>query len=230
MRAGELLVLRDMEVAIEARPDFLVCPTLYGLGHHADLGIHDQLEFGALFWGDRGVIERHRFGNGHPVAILFDDVKHPTAERLSYRSPGEHGEKVAAAKGEDADPDGQIDRAEVFNHLRHLFGEFIGVAFVDAPDRIFILVTKRPGKLRRAEPRLIVEGYGGEGEVIKAKFGGHEANSVCSSWHRLRMTMPGVRNRQTERLAAFRPKPWTYRQHPASEDASIAGNLSQKES
>ena len=27
--------------------------------------------------------------------------------------------------------------------MRHVFGEFIGVAFVDAPNRIFILVTKR---------------------------------------------------------------------------------------
>ena len=66
--------------------------------------------------------------------------------RLSYGCPGEHGKKVAAAQGEDAGTDGQIDRVEVFNHLRHIFGELGGVAFVDAPNRIFILVTKRAGK------------------------------------------------------------------------------------
>ena len=83
---------------------------------------------------------------GHTVAVLLDDVEHPPAERLRYRSAGEHGEEVAAAQGEDAGTDGQIDRVEVFNHLRHIFGEFIGITFIDAPNRIFILVTKRAGK------------------------------------------------------------------------------------
>lgn len=84
--------------------------------------------------------------DGHPVAVPFDDVENPLAERLGDGCPGEHGEEVAAAQGEDAGTDGQIDRVEIFNHLRHIFGEFIGITFIDAPNRIFILVTKRAGK------------------------------------------------------------------------------------
>ena len=79
--------------------------------------------------------------NGHTVAVFLDDVEHPAAERLGDGRAGEHGEEVAAAQGEDAGTDGQIDRAEVFNHLRHVFGEFVGIAFVDAPNRILILVA-----------------------------------------------------------------------------------------
>lgn len=94
----------------------------------------------------RGRGEGNGAFNGHPVAVPLDDVEAPLAERLGDRRAGEHGEGVAAAEGEEAGTDGQIDRVEVFNHLRHIFGEFIGVAFVDAPNRIFILVTKRAGK------------------------------------------------------------------------------------
>lgn len=70
--------------------------------------------------------------DGHPVAVPFDDVENPLAERLGDGCPGEHGEEVAAAQGEDAGTDGQIDRVEVFNHLRHIFGEFIGITFIGA--------------------------------------------------------------------------------------------------
>ena len=84
--------------------------------------------------------------DGHPVAVLLDDIKAPLAKRLGNGRPGEHREEVAAAQAEDAGTDGQIDRVEVFNHLRHIFGEFIGITFIDAPNRIFILVTKRAGK------------------------------------------------------------------------------------
>ena len=113
-RAGELLVFGDMEVAVEPRPYFLVCPTLYGLGHHPGLSVYNQLELMTLGGGDSGVIEYHGFGNGHPVAILFYDVKAPLAERLGNGCTGEHREEVAAAKGEDAgrklhDARGQID-------------------------------------------------------------------------------------------------------------------------
>ena len=126
-----------MEVAVEPCPNFLVCPTLYGLGHHPGLGVHNQLEFGALFRGDRGFIERYGVGNGHPVAVLLYDVQYPTAERLSYRSPGEHRNQMASPKGKDANPDRQIDGVEVFNNLRHVFGEFVCVSVIQAAQSIF---------------------------------------------------------------------------------------------
>lgn len=36
--------------------------------------------------------------DGHPVAVPFDDVENPLAERLGDGCPGEHGEEVAAAE------------------------------------------------------------------------------------------------------------------------------------
>lgn len=171
-RAGELLVLRDMEMAIEARPDFLVRPTLYGLGHHADLGIHDQLEFGALFRGDRGVIERYGVGNGHPIAVLLYDVKHPAAKRLGYGCAGKHGEKVAATKGEDAGHDGN-SRGTQIDDYAHIIGKFIFIAAVNIGNRLFGRIAQGAGKLRRLEPRLIVAGDRGESEIVEAEGSGH---------------------------------------------------------
>ena len=85
-----------------------------------------------------------------PESVQY--VENPLAENLGYGRLCEHGEEVAPAKGEDADSDGQIDRVEDFNNLRHIIRELVSVAFVDAPNRIFVLVAKRTGKLRRAEP------------------------------------------------------------------------------
>ena len=159
-RAGELLVFGDIEVSVESCPNFLVCPTLYGLGHHPGLGVHNQLEFGALFWGDRDVIERHGVGNGHPVAVLLYDVQYPTAERLSYRSPGEHGKKVAAAKGEDAATSinyfwGRAISALCcdFNYLRHVWRKFIGITAIDTRDTIFLSIAKSAGKFGGTNPK-----------------------------------------------------------------------------
>ena len=82
----------------------MLCPYLgAGLALHRrwvgrELGVYDELELGTFRRADQLVVERHRFGNGHPVAVLLDDVQHPLAECLCYRSPGEHCEEVAAAK------------------------------------------------------------------------------------------------------------------------------------
>lgn len=57
--------------------------------------------------------------------------------RLGYGRAGEHRKKVAAAKGEDANPDRQIDGVEVFNNLRHVFGEFVCVSVIQAAQSIF---------------------------------------------------------------------------------------------
>lgn len=92
--------------------------------------------------------------DGHPVAVPFDDVENPAAERLGDGCPGEHREEVAAAQGEDAEfyrehRSGVVDD---FNELRHIRREFISILSVELAENILTLVAKRMCKLCRANP------------------------------------------------------------------------------
>lgn len=114
--------------------------------------------------------------DGHPVAVPFDDIENPAAERLRYRSAGEHREEVAAAQAEDAGATSpEISQNLIlrfcgdFNELRHPFCEFIGIALVDLGNLVFPLIAQSTGYFRRLEPRLIVAGDGGEGKIVEAK-------------------------------------------------------------
>lgn len=106
--------------------------------------------------------------DGHPVAVPFDDVENPLAERLGDGCPGEHGEEVAAAEGEDAGHDGNSRGTRIDDHA-HIIGKFIFIAAVNIGNRLFGRISQGTGKFRRLEPRLVVAGDGGEGELIEAE-------------------------------------------------------------
>lgn len=77
---------------------------------------------------------------GHTVAVLLDYVKHPLAERLGHRRAGEHGEKVAAAEGENAG----FLRASLCREGDdggHGRGEFVGMAGVEVVNTIWLTVS-----------------------------------------------------------------------------------------
>lgn len=149
---GKLLVFGNPKVTVELRPYFGTGLSLHGGGVGRELGIHNQLEFGALRRTDRLVVDRHRLGNGHPVAVLLDDVEHPAAERLSDRCAGEHREEVAAAQGEDAGLGEEVSRGahfghvDDFNQLRHFWGEFIGISIVQPRYFSVIRIPQGTGK------------------------------------------------------------------------------------
>ncbi len=119
----------------------------------------------------RGVTDRHRAFNGHPVAVLLDDVENPLAECLCYRSPGEHGEEVATAEGEDAGAplSPVVGLCGNFNYLRHIWREFIGVVSVKTRNLIFASIPESSGEFCSANPRLIAASDGGESEIVEAK-------------------------------------------------------------
>lgn len=88
--------------------------------------------------------------------------------RLSYGRAGEHGEKVAAAKGEDAGHYGNSRGTRIDDHA-HIIGKFVFISAVNIGNRLFGRVAQGTSKLRRLEPRLIVAGDGGEGEIVEAE-------------------------------------------------------------
>ena len=73
-------------MAVVLRPYLGAGLALHGGGVCRELGVYDELELGTFRRTDQLVVERHGFGNGHPVAVLFNHIQHPTAERLGNRS------------------------------------------------------------------------------------------------------------------------------------------------
>lgn len=127
-----------MGAAVEPYPNFLVCPVLYSLGHHPDLGVHDQLEFGAPFRGGWGVIERYGVVDGKLPPILLDYVGTPLVKLFSNGGAGEYSKKMAPTKrGDTATPINYFLRRVIstlcrdFNYLRRIWRRFIGITATD---------------------------------------------------------------------------------------------------
>jgi len=99
------------------------------------------------------VVERHRLGNGHTVAVLLDHVQHPLAECLGHRGAGEHGEEVAAAQAEDAGFLRTSFRGQR-DHSGHCGGEFVGVAGVEFTDGNISVFTVSKGRTNLVPPYL----------------------------------------------------------------------------
>ena len=108
---------------------------------------------------------------------LVQHIQHPAAESLGYRRAGKHGHEVAAAKGEDAGGDGQIDRVGDFNDLRHLRCELFRVALVDSSNRTLVRITEGTRQLYRANPGAVLVGDRGQGDAVEGKGHFHDTNS-----------------------------------------------------
>lgn len=115
---------------------------------------------------------------------LVQHVQHPAAESLGYRRAGEHGHEMAAAKGEDAglSRESRIGSVEDFNDLRHVWRELVGVRAVDARDTIFLCVAKRMSKLNGANPKIVLVGDRGQGDVVEGQGHFHDINSEFFDW------------------------------------------------
>ncbi len=114
-----------------------------------------------------------RFGKPR-LLLLRELVKHiqnPAAERLGYGRTGEHGEKVASAKGKPKTfyRERRIGVVGDFNHLRHVRREFVHMGTVDFCSLIFALKTKVFGKFHSTNPKGVLVSDRGKGDSLKVR-------------------------------------------------------------
>ena len=110
------------------------------------------------------------------VAVLFDDIQNPTAELLGNRSPGEHCQKVASAKGEKKAfyRERRIGVVGDFNYLRRVRGKFIRMGTVNFGGLIFAFKPKSFGKFNSTNPRAVMAIDRGESDFVETTGLGHD--------------------------------------------------------
>lgn len=183
----KLAILRKAEVVVEAAPRFRVQPAALFSGQGFNLRSDYGLQRALLVRGEGSIGGRQlvgifdRFGLGaFFLRQLVQHIQNPMAELLGYRSAGEHRQKVAAAKGEDAATacahiSGNLILrfCDDFNELRHIRRELVGVPLVDLGNLIFTGEAKSAGKFCGSNPKAVLVGDGGKGDFVETKSLGH---------------------------------------------------------
>lgn len=113
------------------------------------------------------------FGEGGPFFRRkpVKHIQHPAAKRLGYRSAREHGQEVAAAKGEEKTfyRERRFGVVEDFNDLRHVKRKFVRMGAINFRGLVFPLESKCFGKLNSTNPKVVLVGDGGKSNVVESE-------------------------------------------------------------
>ena len=96
------------------------------------------------------------------------NIQHPAPERLGDRSTAEHGDKVAAAQGEDAGLRRNCRGHQIDDHA-HIMRKFFPIPLIDIGHGFFRSIPQRAGQFGGAYPKAVLVGDGRKGDVVESE-------------------------------------------------------------